>query len=221
MLLSPKIELMYQFSEVKMDNNNLKKHIAETGYNVGYTAKLHFASFEMIDKLPGTISFISLVFGVYALAFAELSTKFTSSTLLVFGIVGIYISLKNNNKQSFEDKGNALTDLFNELKHLMLEAKQQPNDTDSISEKLKDIEKRYNKNCSSHHIMFATWFAHYKFFWEQQIGWIDEYRPFSFWRDKVPLTLWISSFALLIAVLLNCTELLSAICQAMNSKGSI
>ncbi len=40
-----------------MDINNLKKHIAETAYNVGYSAKLHFASYEMIERLPGLISF--------------------------------------------------------------------------------------------------------------------------------------------------------------------
>ncbi|MDE5307706.1 SLATT domain-containing protein [Providencia stuartii] len=87
-----------------MENNNLLKHISETGYNVGYSAKLHFASFEMIEKVPGLLSFISLAFGVYALAFAELSTKLASSTLLVLGIVGLYISLKNSDKSDFEQK---------------------------------------------------------------------------------------------------------------------
>ena len=33
-----------------MEKNDLLKHIAETGYNVGYTAKLHFASYELIEK---------------------------------------------------------------------------------------------------------------------------------------------------------------------------
>jgi hypothetical protein len=211
---------MYQSSEAIMDNNNLKKHIAETGYNVGYSAKLHFASFEMIEKLPGVISFISMAFGVYALAFSELSTKFMSSTLLVLGLVGIYISLKNGDKNSYEEKGIILTGLFNELKHLMADAKEQSDQAASVSDKLINIENRYNQSCASHHIMFATWFAHYKFFWEQQIEWIAEYRSFGFWRDKVPLTLWVTIFVLLIIVIVNYTEIFTVLCDLLNMKGS-
>tara|TARA_R110001606_G_scaffold399222_1_gene582288 strand:- start:10308 stop:10919 length:612 start_codon:yes stop_codon:yes gene_type:complete len=199
-----------------MDNNQLKKHIAETGYNVGYTAKLHFASFEMIEKIPGIISFISMAFGVYTLAFSELSTKFMSSTLLVLGLTGIYISMKNGDKNSYEVKGRILTGLFNELKHLMTDAKTHPEETESISAQLKDIENKYNENCASNHIMFASWLGHYKFFWEQQIEWIAEYRPFGFWRDKVPLTLWVTVFTLLIIILVNSPVLTRPICNLVN-----
>jgi len=202
-----------------MDNNNLKKHIAETAYNVGYSAKLHFASFEMIEKLPGIISFFSMAFGVYALAFAELSTKFMSSTLLVFGLVGIYISLKNGDKNSYEEKGVTLTGLFNDLKHLMSEAKRQPNEVHSISEKLRDIENRYNQSCASHHIMFASWFAHYKFFWEQQIGWIDEQRKFIFFRDKIPLTFWVTLVVVAIIFLLYTEAIMIHVCEFTQTKG--
>jgi hypothetical protein len=31
--------------------------------------------------------------------------------------------------------------------------------------------------------------THYKFFWQHQIEWIDEQKQFTFWRDKVPLSL--------------------------------
>jgi hypothetical protein len=202
-----------------MDNNNLKKHIAETAYNVGYSAKLHFASFEMIEKLPGLISFISMAFGIYALALADLSTKFMSCTLLVLGLTGLYITMKNGDKANYEEKGIKLTDLFNELKHLISGAEQQTPNVDTIKNKLQDIEARYNQSCASHHIMFATWFAHYKFFWEQQIGWIEIYRPFSFFRDKIPLTLWITLIVSILIVVFNCTSILAEVCEYINTKG--
>jgi len=201
-----------------MDNNNLKKHIAETGYNVGYSAKLHFASFEIIEKLPGLISFISMAFGIYALAFSELSTKLMSCTILVLGLIGLYITMKNGDKANYEEKGIKLTDLFNELKHLISEAEQQSPDIGTIQSKLQDIETRYNQNCASHHIMFATWFAHYKFFWEQQIEWINKYRPFGFVRDKVPLTLWLALILIIFIVLLNAESLIDQICNLAPSK---
>jgi hypothetical protein len=73
--------------------------------------------------------------------------------------------------------------------------------------KLREIESVYNANCAPKHIMFATWLAHYKFFWEQQIGWIEENRKFSFFRDKFPLTFWVSIVAILTVFIFNCTDL--------------
>ena len=141
-----------------MEKNNLQKHIAETGYNVGYSAKLHFASFEMIEKLPGLISFLSTAFGIYALAFSELSTKFMSCTLLVLGLIGLYITMKNGEKANYEEKGKLLTDLFNELKHLLTEAEQTSSDPNDIKRKLQDIESRYNAilNCITFNYMFTS-----------------------------------------------------------------
>jgi hypothetical protein len=202
-----------------MDINNLKKHIAETAYNVGYSAKLHFASYEMIERLPGLISFFSMAFGIYALAFSNFSTKFMSCTLLVLGLIGLYISMKNGDKKIYEEKGIALTDLFNELKHLMLDAKSQSPNTTDIANKLNDIEQRYNNSCASSHIMFATWFAHYKFFWEQQIAWIDEQRKFGFFRDKVPLSFWISLIVTVITLLLNTEAIMIHVCEFIQTKG--
>lgn len=203
-----------------MERDNLLKHIAETGYNVGYTAKLHFASYEMIDKIPGFISIISMAFGIYALAYAGLSTKFISSTLLVLGIVGLYVSLRNGDKADYETKGVALTNLFNDLKHLINEVKTATGDLTDFSDRLRAIEGEYNSNCSSQHIMFATWFAHYKFFWEQQTGWIQEYRKFRFIRDMIPLTLWLTLVAISVYGAFNFTEAVNYVCSLRTGAGS-
>lgn len=202
-----------------MDNTNLKKHIAETAYNVGYSAKLHFSTLEMVEKLPGVISFISMAFGIYALAFSQLSTKFMSCTLLVLGLTGLYITMRNGDKSDYETKGIQLTDLFNELKHLMSEAETSSTDSEAIKDKLRDIEQRYNNSCASHHIMFATWLAHYKFFWEQQTDWIQAHRPFGFFRDQVPLTLWLTLVTVLILVIFNSNALMGLIFDFAKSKG--
>ena len=50
-----------------MDKNDLLKHIAETGYNVGFGAKLHFATYDIVDKTPGLIGFISTAVGIFSL----------------------------------------------------------------------------------------------------------------------------------------------------------
>lgn len=201
-----------------MEKNNLLKHIAETGYNVGYSAKLHFASFEMIEKLPGLISFVSTAFGIYALAFSQLSTKFMSCTLLALGLIGLYITMKNGEKANYEEKGILLTNLFNELKHLLSEAEKTSSDSSLITSKLQDIESRYNTSCASHHVMFASWFAHYKFFWEQQTSWIEKHRSFGFFRDKVPLTLWFSIIVLVSFTAFHYSNLVEAFCHHLNNN---
>jgi hypothetical protein len=200
-----------------MEKNDLLKHIAQTGYNVGYTAKLHFASYEMIEKVPGLISIISMAFGIYALAYDGLSTKFISSTLLVLGIIGLYVSIRNGDKGDYQTKGIELTNIFNKLKHLINDVKHEAGDLTPLSVQLRDIETEYNNNCAPQHIMFATWFAHYKFFWEQQTGWIEEYRKFGFFRDKLPLTFWIALVTLLAYLALNFTETVNFICSVRNS----
>ena len=35
-----------------MDKNTLLKMIAETGYNVGFGAKKHFATYDIVEKAP-------------------------------------------------------------------------------------------------------------------------------------------------------------------------
>jgi len=202
-----------------MDNTSLKKHIAETAYNVGYSAKLHFATFEMAKKLPSRISIFTMLFATYALTFSQFSTKFMSCTMLALGLIGLYISSKNKDMTDYEVKGIKLTDLFNELKHLMSEAEDPSADSEDIKDKLKDIESRYNNSCASDHIMFASWFAHYKFFWEQQTEWIQAHRPFKFFRDQVPLTLWLTLFAVLVIAIFNFSALTNLIFDYAKSKG--
>ncbi|MDN3474469.1 SLATT domain-containing protein [Pseudoalteromonas sp. APC 3355] len=205
-----------------MEKNDLLKHIAETGYNVGYTAKLHFASYGIIEKIPGLINFVSMAFGIYALAFEGLSTKGISSTLLILGIVGLYVNNRNSDKILYKIKGDELTNLFYDLKRLNNEVKSASGELTDFSDRLSLIENKFSKGCSSHHIMFATWVAHYKFFWEQQTGWIEEYRKFGFFRDKVPLTLWLVLATALFYAAFNYAELLGYICELSQnqSKGA-
>lgn len=201
---------MFQSGEI-MDKNELLKHIAETAYNVGYTAKLHFASHDMIEKIPGVVSFLSMAFGIYALAFEQLTIKLVSSTLLVFGIIGLYVSLNEHNKNNYYDKGKILTGIFDDLKHLILKVKRQDSELHDISAELKELESKFNDNCVSHQIMFASWFAHYKFFWEQQTKWIEDHRSFNFFRDKIPLTFWLLLITGILIFLLSCFDIINTL----------
>jgi len=184
-----------------MNKDDMLKHIAETAYNIGFGAKKHFATYDMVAKAPGLISFISFVIGIYALVYESLNTKFISATLLVLGVVGLYISFYDSKKETYVQNGVKLTDLFNELKRLNGAVKSVSTPTQEQLDKLAEIERNYTQISSSHQILFSNWYAHYKFFWEQQIEWVDEQKKFRFWRDKIPLSLTLT--VLIIAVLVT------------------
>lgn len=165
------------------------KQIADTAYNVGFGAKKHFATYDIVEKAPGWIGFISLGVGVFALFIDVLATKHMSAILIVLGISGLLINLYSEPKQNYEQKGVLLTKLFNELKSLYFAVKAlDRSDFTEEAAKLSEIEARYYSNCISKQILFSDWYAHHKFFWQHQIDWVDEQKHFKFWRDKVPLS---------------------------------
>jgi hypothetical protein len=173
-----------------MNKSDLLKSIAQKGYDVGFGAKKHFATYDIIEKTPGFISFISMAVGVYALVIKSLSAELISATFIVVGIVGLYINLSDHKKAEYEKSGSALTKYFNELKALYLEVKGSPDDAplSEYQKRLTDIENKFYDSSISKQIMFSNWYAHYKFFWEHQIDWIDEQLKFRLLRDKIPLS---------------------------------
>jgi len=184
-----------------MKKDDLLKLIAEKAYDVGFGAKTHLATFDIVDKMPGLIGFLSMAVGVFALFVDDLSSKQLSATFIVLGIVGLYISFYNAEKSKYAEAGSKLTQVFNELKELYFLVKGAPDDEGQQHlEKFREIEKRFYEKCISKQILFSGWYAHYKFFWQHQIDWVDEQLNFKFWRDKVPLSF---SFVLALLVMLG------------------
>ncbi|MBQ0781571.1 MAG: SLATT domain-containing protein [Thalassolituus oleivorans] len=197
-----------------MNKSDLLKSIAEKGYDVGFGAKKHFATYDIIEKAPGLISFSSMAFGIFSLAVKGLSTELTSAIFIVLGVVGLYISLYDHKKSSYEQSGVALTKLYNELKALYLKVKNIEEDSDfSDSQKeLSEIENRFYQACISKQILFSNWYAHYKFYWEHQIEWVNEQLKFNFFRDKIPLSLWLTILVVSIGLVFSISDITTLIC---------
>lgn len=199
-----------------MNKAELLKYIAETGYNVGFGAKKNFATYDLIEKMPGWIGFISTAVGILGLVVDVLSTKLVSAIFVIIGICGLYISFYDRDKNRYETAGKELTKLFNELKSLYYDVKCLPDNSDvsAYQARLSEIETRYFPLCISKQILFSNWYAHYKFFWEHQISWIDEQLKFRFIRDKIPLSLIFMLVAFVIGTVAfwSCTMWLQAIC---------
>lgn len=185
-----------------MDQAGLLRSIAETGYNVGFGAKKHFATFDIVEKGPSWIGFISITSGVFALIFEQLSAKVPSAMLVVAGIVALYISFYRS--AEYERVGKELTQVFNELRDLY-RAVQAGADLTTSQAQVKALEQRFYSASISKQILFADWYAHFKFFGQHQTDWLDEQLHFGFWKDKVPasakLPIILSGILLLWAIL--------------------
>ena len=186
-----------------MTKQDLLKRIADTGYNVGFGAKKHFATYDITAKVPGFIGFVSTAVGVFGLVFDLLSTKTLSAAFIVLGIMGISITLYDQKKEKYAEAGTKLTQIFNRLKALYFNVKAaQEIDLAKFEQELESIEVDYGKIGISDQMLFSGWLAHYKFFWEHQIDWIDEQKHFKFFRDKLPLSFTASALLAFVIVVL-------------------
>lgn len=183
-----------------MNRKGLLRSIAETGYNVGFGAKKNFATHDIVQKAPGLIGFISLAVGVFALIYEPLNSKWIAATLVMLGVASLYVTHYDHCKVGYSDEGERLTALFYRLRDLYRDV-QATGESDELAAyrgRLDALQAEVFNSSQSKQILFSDWYAHYKFFWQHQIEWIDEQKRFTFWRDKVPLPL---SLTLAVAVL--------------------
>lgn len=174
-----------------MTKDGLLKSIAETGYNVGYGAKKNFATHDIVQKAPGGLGLISLLVGLYALVWEPLNAKWIAATMVGLGIITLIITHYDHNKDDYATEGERLTGLFYRLRDLYrdVQATADGDDLSAYRTSLDAIQNEFWNSSQSKQILFSDWYAHYKFFWQQQIGWLDEQLKFSFWRDRMPLSL--------------------------------
>lgn len=186
-----------------MNREGLLRSIAETGYNVGFGAKKNFATYDIVQKAPGFIGFASLAVGVFALIYEPLNNKWIAATLVVLGIASLYVTHYDHDKVAYGKEGERLTALLYRLRDLYRDVKE-TGEGDSLSvyrERLDFIQLDVLRSSQSKQILFSDWYAHYKFFWQHQIEWMEEQKKFTFWRDKVPLSFSFSVAVLFLAIL--------------------
>lgn len=188
-----------------MNKELLLKGIAESGYNIGYAAKKHLATYDIVEKAPGWISILSFAFGVLALVVPQLNNNILAAFLLIIAYAVFYFNSYQDGRLEYSKVGSRLTTIFTTLRSLLYEAKSRDE-----SANFDDIEARYRELLDesqsigiSKQIFMSDWYAHYKFFWQAERSWLEEYRPFTFWRDKIPLSATLTGIALIVAIILG------------------
>ncbi len=186
-----------------MEKAGLLKSIAETGYNVGFGAKKHFATFDIVEKSPGWIGFASTAFGIYGLVYESLSAKLPSASLTLLGVCALYISFYKS--AEYDAIGRKMTQIFNQLRDLY-RAVEGGAEIEASHARLRELEKLFYEVAISKQILFSDWFAHYKFFAQQQIDWIDFQLKFT-WKDRIPLSFRVAAAVAVCATIALCINL--------------
>lgn len=199
-----------------MNKTNLLKMIAETAYNVGFGAKRNFATFDLVEKAPGWLSFVSFVVGVYALFVPSFAVSHVGAVMLLFGIATLYIGFYQQDKAKYETAGVELTRYFHDLRSLYYAVQSMPDGSDFTPQVAahKTLCDQYLTVTVSKQIFLSDWYAHFKFFWQQQIEWIDEQKHFKLLRDKIPLSFSVAIIFLVVLLgVVTYTNGLTCSCQ--------
>lgn len=180
------------------------KSLATNGYNVGFGAKKNFASYDLVIKLPSWIGFITLALGIIQLGYPVIGNcKWLSTILILVSVAALYINVFNATADKFEEEGIRLTKIYNKLRNLYLKVK--CSEKDNFEEEIMEMHtilEDYYSNVISKQVFLSQWFAHFKFFYEMQIDWVDEQLKFGFFKDKVPNSLKIILVLLFISFLI-------------------
>lgn len=67
-------------------NSELLIKIAQKGYNVAYGANINFATYDIVKKIPGYVSFLSIIVGILGLVYPPFAEKYVSVFILILGI---------------------------------------------------------------------------------------------------------------------------------------
>jgi hypothetical protein len=173
-----------------MNRDLLLKDVAESGYNIGYAAKKHLATYDIVEKAPGWISVVSFTLGILALVVPALDNHKLAACLLIVSYAIFYFNSYQDGRLEYARVGSRLTGIFTTLRSLYYEIESR-----SPTASLDDLEARFRQLLDqsqnigiSKQIFLSDWYAHYKFFWQAERSWLQEKRPFTFWRDKMPLS---------------------------------
>ncbi|MGR6005544.1 SLATT domain-containing protein [Bacillus paranthracis] len=168
--------------------------------------KKHFATYDIVEKVPSGIALITLLIGIWQLYAPSFDySKEVSLVIILVSVVALQINLYNSNKEDYMKAGIKLTEIHNELKDMYYQTKSSTESevTNEEQEKLQKLLNDYYAISITKQITFSDWYAHYKFFYQAQHEWIDEQKRFT-WKDKFPMSfrIWTAIVIITILVLL-------------------
>lgn len=176
-----------------MDRDVLRKRIASVAYNVIFGAKLHFATYDIVGKVPTLFGIATTSFGIYTFAFPNKFTQFVSFVFIVLGLCVWHLNSYTKDRDRYAERGSKLTGMFNNLRALTEKlATAKADEIYQIEAKLNQLDEEFQSLALHQHVtIISNLFAHYKLFFEShsQSDWLVSELNLTFFRDKIPGTL--------------------------------
>lgn len=141
-----------------MNKDYLLRSLAENGYNVLFGAKKHFATFDIVEKIPGVFATFSLLIGVWQIYRPSFTYNSEISLILIFlSIIALTISLYNSEKERYREIGTQLTVIHNKLRTLYYRVKLSQEETFQSEEVEMErlLEEYYRINISKQILLSA------------------------------------------------------------------
>ena len=187
-----------------MNKEDIIYQIATSAYNAGFGAKKSFASLDMATKGPNVIGWLLMTVGIVGLVNKWIASEYVSAATLCIGALTYYLSVQRRDLKKWEASGVKLTQIRDELGILCAEVKATKPDMDltSYTTRLQSLQSSIAETSVTQQMNFSGWFAHFKFFGEAQIKWIDDELKFKLFRDKIPASLYLFIACLLLVSVL-------------------
>lgn len=187
-----------------MNKEKLLRSLAENGYNVLFGAKKHFATYDIVEKVPGFFALASLLIGVWQIYKPDFKyANEVSVVLICLNIIALSISLYNSEKEKYKEAGNRLIVLHNKLRSLYYKVQDSTaEDFHAEEEEMNRIMDEFYKINITKQITTSDWYTHYKFFFQSQYEWINEQKHFT-WKDKIPFS-FVATVAVVLLIVVLC-----------------
>ncbi len=206
-------------SQPKSPRDLLLEQIASEGYNVGYSASLHFATLDIASKVPTMVTVTSFAVGILGLVYPQLAEKLPSAILLIIGICMLYVRDYESRLSEYEQTGIKLNNLYKQLHDLVVDVRSvtapSAAQLDAFRQRLIEVRTAASGLNVSPQIFGASWKAHHRFFWVIDSSWVGEHRNRKFsLRDKAPLSAFVLLSLIVLGLLATALHLArSGICQ--------
>lgn len=189
---------------------SLKKRSAHIGYSLGFGAKRHFATYDIVEKTPAYFGVFSFSVGIAFLIYKNDSlATFIGASSSVIGFALLYLNDYLNEKEKYINIGKQLNTLYGKVhaiydKSLSCEEDEIP----KLEKELTEINDEFQKISIHKQVFLSNEFAHFKLFFESQPKWFVDELELTFWRDKIPAIWRLYAVIILISIVallfINC-----------------
>lgn len=174
-----------------MRREELQKQIAQVAYNTAYGRDKHYATYDIVSKIPNWGSLVFLAIGIAAIGYPSFGGKLVGVVISILSVALIYITFYSDKLDSYCETAQVLERIFTDLTTLYFQLDADtytPNIQHYLDRKLL-LEQEMRKQVISRQVAGSDSYAHIKMFWTKrtQTQWVVEALKLKF-IDKIPFS---------------------------------